>query len=160
MSSDALLAFLTAHNIANQTLYHDPVFRVDEGEAIKAKLPGVHTKNLFLRDHRGQFWLVSAEQETVINLKTLSKTLDAGRFSFARTDQLVERLGVTPGSVTALALINDPKHQVRFVIDQRLWDAEQVNFHPLINTATTTLSQAGFRTFLAAIGVTPQIVAF
>jgi Ala-tRNA(Pro) deacylase len=74
---------------------------------------------------------------------------------------MAETLGVTPGSVTAFALINDrTAHRVRFVLDRTLAEAELVNFHPLTNTATTTISQAGFRKFLAAVGVAPLVVDF
>jgi Ala-tRNA(Pro) deacylase len=73
---------------------------------------------------------------------------------------MVETLGVTPGSVTAFGLINDTGHRVRFVLDAALAAADPVNFHPLANTATTAVSQAGLRAFLAALGVTPMIVDF
>ncbi|HEX6866764.1 MAG TPA: YbaK/EbsC family protein, partial [Caulobacteraceae bacterium] len=71
-----------------------------------------------------------------------------------------ETLGVTPGSVTAFALINDADHKVRFVLDRTLWEADRVNFHPLTNTATTGVSREGFRRFLEALGVSPLVVDF
>ena len=155
-----LFAFLAAHGVAHATLDHPPVFRVEEGLEIKAALPGGHTKNLFLKDARGQLWLISALGETAIDLKRLHTVIGSGRLSFGNPDLMVETLGVTPGSVTAFGLINDVDHRVRFVLDAALARADPVNFHPLGNDATTAISQAGLRRFLAALGITPMIVDF
>ncbi len=156
----ALFAFLDAHGIEHSTLNHPAVFRVGEGDEIKASLPGGHTKNLFLKDSRDQLWLISALGETTIDLKRLPAVIGSGRLSFGNPDLMLETLGVTPGSVTALGLINDTGHRVRFVLDAALAAADPVNFHPLTNTATTAISRAGFRKFLAALGVEPLIVDF
>jgi Ala-tRNA(Pro) deacylase len=155
-----LMAFLDAQGIAHSTLEHEAVFRVGEGDAIKAALPGGHTKNLFLKDAKDQLWLVSALGETSIDLKRLPGVIGAARLSFGNEALMLAHLGVTPGSVTALALINDAGHAVRFVLDDALARADPVNFHPMTNTATTALSQAGFRRFLAALGREPLIVDF
>ena len=155
-----LIALLAAEGIAHDTLDHPAVFRVGEGEEIKAAIPGAHTKNLFLKDAKDQLWLISAQDRTVIDLKRLHTVIGSGRLSFGSPALMEQTLGVTPGSVTAFGLINDTDHRVRFVLDRHLAEAERVNFHPLTNTATTGVSQAGFRTFLAAIGVTPMIVDF
>ena len=155
-----LLAFLDDHRIDHATLEHEAVFRVGEGEAIKAGLPGAHTKNLFLKDAKGQLWLISAEQDARIDLKRLPAAIGAARLSFGSAELMTEVLGVTPGSVTAFALVNDARRRVRFVLDKSLAEAARVNFHPLTNTATTSVSQAGFRAFLAAVGVEPLVVDF
>jgi Ala-tRNA(Pro) deacylase len=155
-----LTAFLDAHGVAHSTLDHPAVFRVGEGEAVKAALPGAHTKNLFLKDAKDRLWLISAVDVTRIDLKRLPATIGSARLSFGKADVLEAALGVTPGAVTAFALINDAAHAVTFVLDAALAGASEVNFHPLVNTATTTVSQAGFRRFLAALGVTPLIVDF
>ena len=157
---DALFALFDTLGIQHRTLEHPAVFRVGEGEAFKAGLPGGHTKNLFLKDAKDQLWLVSALQDTVIDLKALPKVIGSARLSFGSAEAMGSALGVEPGSVTAFALINDPKHRVRFVVDAALWRADPVNFHPLANTATTGVSQAGFRQFLAALGVQPLVVDF
>ncbi|HWA61016.1 MAG TPA: YbaK/EbsC family protein [Caulobacteraceae bacterium] len=157
---DELFAFLDAHGIEHRTLEHEAVFTVGEGAEIKAQLPGGHTKNLFLKDAKDQLWLVSALGETRIDLKRLPAVIGSARLSFGNERLMLETLGVTPGSVTALGLINDLSHGVRFVLDAALAAADPVNFHPLTNTATTALSQAGFRKFLAALEITPQIVDF
>jgi Ala-tRNA(Pro) deacylase len=157
---DALFALFDRLGVAHRTLEHPAVFRVGEGEEIKAALPGGHTKNLFLKDAKGQLWLISALQDTRIDLKALPKTIGAAKLSFGSAELLEETLGVTPGSVTAFGLINDAERRVRFVLDARLAEADPVNFHPLVNTATTAISQGGFRAFLAAVGATPLIVDF
>ena len=155
-----LLAFLADIGVEARTHEHPAVFRVGEGEAIKSGIAGAHTKNLFLKDAKGQLWLISAEDRSVIDLKRLPAVIGSARLSFGAEPLMVEALGVTPGSVTALALINDPGRRVRFVLDRALAEAEVVNFHPLTNTATTSLDQAGFRRFLQAVGAQPLVVDF
>jgi Ala-tRNA(Pro) deacylase len=155
-----LFAFLDAHGIAHTTHRHAKVFRVEEGQEIKAALPGGHTKNLFLKDARGQLWLISALGDTRIDLKRLPEHIGSAKLSFGSAERLYEALGVTPGSVTAFALINDTEHRVRFVLDKALLAHDPVNFHPLANDATTAVSKDGFLALLAALGVEPQIVDF
>jgi Ala-tRNA(Pro) deacylase len=156
----ALFAHLDAYGIAHSTFEHPAVFRVEEGLAIKAALPGGHTKNLFLKDNRDQLWLISALGETAIDLKKLPAVIGSGRLSFGSTELMQQTLGVTPGSVTALGLINDTQHRIRFVLDAALARADPVNFHPLTNEATTALSRAGFAAYLASVDVAPTIVDF
>ena len=160
MTRTELFAFFDAHGIDHATLEHAAVSRVGEGDAALDALPGGHSKNLFLEDSKGALWLVSALQTTRIDLKALPAVIGSGRLSFGKPGLMHASLGVMPGSVTAFALINDTGRRVGFVLDQALALGDPVNFHPLENTATTTMSQAGFRRFLAAIGVEPRIVDF
>ena len=155
---DRLLAWMADHGIEQTTHDHPAVFRVEEGLELKASMPGAHTKNLFLKDKKAGLWLISARQDTVVDLKRAPKTIGSDRLSFGNEALLYETLGVRPGSVTALGLINDPDQRVRFVLDKALWDAEIVNFHPLTNTATTALAQDQFRKALAAMGRAPVTV--
>ena len=157
---DRLLDWMAANDVAGTTHDHPAVFRVDEGLELKAAMPGAHTKNLFLKDKKGRLWLISARQDTVVDLKRADKWIGSARLSFGNETLLYETLGVRPGSVTALALINDPDHRVTFVLDKALWDADIVNFHPLTNTATTALAQADFRLFLSLIGREAMVVDF
>lgn len=156
----ALLAYLEEIGAQPANHEHPAVFRVEEGEEIKARIPGAHTKNLFLKDAKGQLWLISAEGYAGIDLKRLHHVIGSARLSFGSAELMEEVLGVTPGSVTAFALINDKDHRVRFVLDRTLAEADQVNFHPLTNTATTTVSRLGLARFLAAVGVEPLVVDF
>lgn len=155
-----LFALLDAHSIPHQTLEHPAVFRVDEGHDIKAALPGGHTKNLFLKDGKGQVWLICALGETRVDLKRLPEVIGAARLSFGSAELMQEILGVTPGSVTLFALINDTEHRVKLVLDAALLEPEPINFHPLTNTATTAISQDGLRRFLKALDITAQVVDF
>ncbi len=155
-----LMTLLESLGVETRTREHPAVFRVGEGEEIKAEIPGAHTKNLFLKDAKGQLWLISAADQTVIDLKRLHLVIGSARLSFGNAELMAETLGVTPGSVTAFGLINDIRRRVRFVLDRRLAEAPLVNFHPLTNTATTAIDQAGLRQFLAAIGTTPLVVDF
>ncbi|HEY4032147.1 MAG TPA: prolyl-tRNA synthetase associated domain-containing protein [Caulobacteraceae bacterium] len=155
-----LYAFLDARGIAHRTLEHDAVFRVDEGHEIKAALPGGHTKNLFLKDAKGQIWLICALGETRVDLKRLPETIGSARLSFGSAELMQEVLGVTPGSVTLFALINDKARRVKLVLDAALLEPEPINFHPLTNTATTAISQEGLRAFLKALDINAEVVDF
>ena len=156
----ALEAWLTDHAVSFHTVEHPAVFRVEEGLDLKADLPGAHTKNLFLKDKKGRLWLISARQDTLIDLKRTPEAIGSDRLSFANEALMHETLGVRPGSVTALGLINDADARVTFVLDQRLWEADLINFHPLTNTATTALSQDAFRRFLSLLGRELVVVDF
>ena len=155
-----LFALLDANGIAHRSLEHEAVFRVEEGQQIKAVLPGGHTKNLFLKDGKGQVWLICALGETRIDLKRLPPVIGAARLSFGSEALLHEVLGVRPGSVSLFCLINDRARRVRLVLDADLLKAEPVNFHPLTNTATTAVSQTGLRRFLRTLDIEPVVVDF
>ncbi|WP_339914646.1 prolyl-tRNA synthetase associated domain-containing protein [uncultured Brevundimonas sp.] len=156
----SLLAWMTTAGLHPATLDHPAVFRVGEGAEIKDTLPGAHTKNLFLKDKKGRLWLISAHQDTVIDLKRTPAAIGSDRLSFGPEALMWSTLGVRPGAVTALGLINDVERRVTFVLDQRLWAADAVNFHPLVNTATTTLTRDDFQTFLARLEREPMVVDF
>jgi Ala-tRNA(Pro) deacylase len=160
MTPEELYALFDRLGVAHTTFNHPPVFRVEEGQEIKAALPGGHTKNLFLKDAKDQVWLVSALGDTRIDLKALPAVIGSARLSFGREELLWETLGVRPGSVTLFALANDVGRRVRLVLDKALCAHEIVNFHPLTNTATTGVSRKDLMRFLEALGVTPQIVDF
>jgi Ala-tRNA(Pro) deacylase len=160
MARNQLLSFLERQGIEHATHDHPAVFTVGEGEEIKARIPGAHTKNLFLKDAKDQLWLISAEGHARIDLKRLHPVIGSARLSFGNPALMEATLGVTPGSVTAFGLINDKDRKVRFVLDRTLAEAAYVNFHPLTNTATTTVSAEGFRKFLALLDIRPLVVDF
>jgi Ala-tRNA(Pro) deacylase len=160
LTPETLLGHLKNLGVEAETLWHEAVFRVEEGHDIKAAMPGLHSKNLFLKDDKGRLILISAAQDTVLNLKALPKVIGSGRLSFGSEERLYDALGVRPGSVTALALINDPEHKVRFIYDKALNDADRVNFHPLTNTATTNLKQADFKAFMTSLNRSLEVIDF
>lgn len=147
-----LFRHLDSLGIAHETHWHEPVFTVAESQALRGTLPGGHSKNLFLKNKKGDLWLVTAAEDAAVDLKALTKTLEAGRLSFGKPELLMEVLGVEPGSVTPFGLLNDRERRVTFVLDQRLAAMEPLHFHPLVNNATTAVSAADFRQFLAASG--------
>ena len=160
MTRDDLLARLDDLGIATETFEHPPVFTVEEARTHCGHLPGGHCKNLFLKDKKQRLWLISARQDTVIDLKAAHRLIGADRLSFGNETLLMQTLGVRPGSVTAFGLINDTDRRVTFVLDHRLAEADLVNFHPLTNTATTAMAQADFRRFLTLVEHDPLIVDF
>lgn len=157
---DRLLDWMAEHGLSPTTHDHEAVFRVEQGLEMKAAMPGAHTKNLFLKDKKGRLWLISAAQDTVIDLKRAHWVMGSDRLSFGNEALMWETLGVRPGSVTALGLINDVDRRVTFVLDRRLWEADIVNFHPLTNTATTALSGDDFRAFLSRLDREPLVIDF
>jgi Ala-tRNA(Pro) deacylase len=155
-----LIALLDSLGVEHSTVDHPAVFRVGEGEEVKAGIEGAHTKNLFLKDAKDQIWLVCALGETRIDLKRLPEAIGSARLSFGSAELMGEVLGVTPGSVTLFALLNDKARRVKLVLDAALLEPEPVNFHPLTNTATTAISQSGLRQFLKALDITAKVVDF
>ena len=157
-SPDELFAYLDSLGIAHQTVTHPPVFTVEEARTLRGKVAGGHTKNLFLRDKKGALFLVVAPEDATIELKSLHRLLGAsGRFSFGSAELLRETLGVEPGSVTPFAAINDKAGRVTVILDAAMMANEMLNFHPLANTGTTTISRDGLRKFLEATGHPPRI---
>lgn len=159
MSEAALKDALAALGIGWSILEHEAVFTVEESLAIHDALPGAHTKNLFLKDSGGQFWLVTVEHLRRVDLKALAGAIGAKKLSFGKADDMERLLGVTPGSVTPLAALHDTGGAVRVVLDPELAAADAVHVHPLRNTATIGLSGADLVRALAAWGHDPLIAA-
>ena len=155
-----LFARLDQLGIAHRTVEHPPVFTVEEAKALRGNLPGHHIKNLFLRNKKEEMWLVVALEDRAIDLKRLGEVLGAGRLSFGSADRLKRTLGVEPGSVTPLALINDRAQAVRLVLDRGVADGGPVNAHPLVNTMTTALTATDLLRFFEATGHTPHWLDF
>lgn len=151
-SPDDLFAFLDEHGLSHETRWHEATFTVEEGRDLKAEMPGGHTKNLFMKDKDGTIVLISAHAESELKLNQLHKLIGTRRLSFASGELMVECLGVTPGSVTAFALMNDTEARVRFVVDAALMAHDPLNFHPLVNTATTAIPREDFRKFVSLTG--------
>ncbi|MDQ2918060.1 MAG: prolyl-tRNA synthetase associated domain-containing protein [Pseudomonadota bacterium] len=154
-----LVAFLAQHAIDAKRFEHPAVMTVKESERLVPRLPGARTKNLFLRDKKGaHHFLVTVPHDLAVDLHALGAQLGAGRLGFASEARLINHLGIAPGSVSLLALVNDTAHAVDFVIDRRLWDADAVHAHPLVNHATMIIPHRQLERFLAATGHTPRVV--
>jgi Ala-tRNA(Pro) deacylase len=155
---DDLFAFLDRLGIAYATVRHAPLFTVEESRALRGQIAGGHTKNLFLKDKRGALYLVVAPEDAAIELKSLHRALGAsGRFSFGAAELMRETLGVEPGSVTPFAALNDTAGQVTVVLDAAMMAQATLNFHPLVNTMTTSIGRDDLVRFLAATGHRPRI---
>src|SRR5689334_10825110 len=146
-----LFAFLDRLGIVHRTVSHPPLFTVAQSQALRGSIPGGHTKNLFLRDRKGALFLLSAAEEAEVELGSLHRQLPArGRFSFASAEVMRETLGVEPGAVTPFAAMNDRERRVRIVVDPSLLRLVELNFHPLVNTMTTTIASGDLIRFMEA----------
>ncbi len=156
---DKLFALLDELGIETTTTEHEPVFTVEESEHVTAMIPGGHTKNLFVKDKKGSFFLIVAENKARIPLNRVHGLIGAqGRVSFANADYLMEHLGVTPGSVNAFAPMNDKDKKVTVIIDAPLLEHDTINCHPLINDKTTTISRDDLLRFLKHVDHEPLII--
>lgn len=147
-----LLALLDANGITWSMHEHEAVYTVEESTALHDAIAGAHTKNLFLKDAGGQYWVVTAPHDASIDLKALPEAIGSKKVSFGKAEAMEELLGVSPGAVTPLTAFNDRQLAVRFVLDRRLAEAGTVNVHPLRNTATLGLSGADLLTFFRLTG--------
>jgi Ala-tRNA(Pro) deacylase len=158
-SPEELFARLDSLAIPHRTHHHPPLHTVAESVSLRGSLPGGHCKSLFLIDRKGGLWLVIVLEGRRLDLKRLSERLAAPRFSFASPERLLAVLGVTPGSVTPFALINDGAQAVSVVLDAAMLRQWPLNYHPLVNTATTAVAPEDLLRFIAACGHSPRIVA-
>ncbi len=147
-----LTAFLAAHDIRAERFEHPAVFTCEESSLLPP-MPGAPTKNLFIRDRKGERQiLVTVPHEKSVDLKALKELIDADKLSFASPERLWEYLGVEPGSVTLMGLIHDLDHRVEVIVDAAIWNAESVQCHPLVNTATLVFSHSDLEKFIQATG--------
>lgn len=145
--------------IETTTRDHAPVYTVEEARALRGEIPGGHCKNLFLKDDKGNIWLIVCLEEAQVDLKSAPARIGSRRLSFGKPELLKEVLGVEPGSVTPFGLINDTEKRVNVVLDATMMAHELLNYHPLENTATTTIRAADLLAFVRSCGHEPQVVA-
>lgn len=148
-----LFAFLDEIGVKTTTISHPPLYTVADSQALRGEIPGGHTKNLFLKDRKDQFFLLTVGEEAEIDLKRIHTVVGAaGKLSFGRPEALMDLLGVVPGAVTAFGLINDTSGAVKFVVDAALMEHYVINVHPLTNDATTSIAAADLVKFAQATG--------
>jgi Ala-tRNA(Pro) deacylase len=152
-----LFALLDKLDIAHSTTSHPPLFTVEQGRDWHDKIPGLHCKNLFLKDKKDVIWLVVMPGDKRAHLARLEKAIGAARLSFGKPELLWEVMGIKPGSVTPFALMNDTARRTNVVLDSDMMKAGLVNFHPLHNEASTSLQAEGLLLFIKGLGYTPQI---
>lgn len=145
--------FLDSNGIAYERHDHPPVFTCEDVNRLVPELPGCKTKNLFICDNKGkQHFLVTVPDEKSVDLKSLGEALAVKKLRFASADRLQKHLNLEPGSVTILGVINDHAGTVNVVVDKAVWEADALQCHPLVNTATLVISLDHMRRFLEATG--------
>jgi len=160
-SPEDLFAELDRLDIRHATITHPAVFTVEEAKQHRGPVIGGHTKNLFLKDRKDRFYLAVTLEDIPVDLKALGSLLGASsRLSFASPEALRAHLGVEPGSVTPFALLNDRERKVQPVLDTRMLAVSPLNFHPLVNTATTAISSADLLKFVRGLGFEPACLSF
>jgi len=158
-TAEDLFRFLDSLNIPHSTKTHPPVFTVAESESLREEIPGGHTKNLFVKDKKDQYFVLTVEERATVDLKTVHKVIGASsRVSFGRAEMLLDYLGVVPGSVTVFGAFNDTGRNVTFILDEELMKHDIINGHPLSNDATTSIGRDDLIRFLEATGHTPLVL--
>lgn len=155
---DQLLAFLEQLSIPTATVEHPPVFTVEEARRVRDPREGGHCKSLFLRNKKGDMWLVVLFEDTNVDLRKLGEAIGAGRVGFASPERLHRYLGVIPGAVTPFAVVNDEGGEVNVVLESGLLNANPLHFHPLDNGRTTAIGPDDLLRFLEAIGHPPELL--
>ena len=143
-----LIDLLKNKNCKFEIHQHDALFTVEDSKNLRGKIDGAHTKNLFLKNKKDKYFLLTCEETDKIELKKISKSLGFGNISFAKEERLDQYLKIKPGSVSPFALLNDESHIVNFYLAQTLYESDYINFHPLINTLTITIETHQFIEFM------------
>jgi len=155
---DDLFHRLTELGIETETVDHKPMFTVEDGEEVLKNVPGGQCKSLFLKDKKASLWLVVMLGEDRLDTNALQKTLGSARLSFGKPELMQSVLGVEPGSVTPFALINPSASDVQVILQRRMMEMDLLNYHPLKNDATTTISSGDLLKFVRAMGHDPLVL--
>lgn len=151
--------FLQRHDLPCQVVFHPPVHTVDEAMPYWAQLPGLHTKNLFLKDAKGKLFVVTCLAGRSLDMKKLPEALNSKKLSFGKPELMQACLNTQPGALGPLSLLADTEHQVTFAIDAALWNAEYITCHPMVNTCTVSMAMADMKAALAHMGVQPVVLS-
>lgn len=157
-SPQQLLQVFDDINLSYDLHHHDAVFSVKDAERVERNIKAAHCRNLFLRDKKKKMFLVTAQNETPIDLKKLEKRLSCARLSFGSAERLFEYLGVRPGSVCPFSVINDKNQQVSLILEKDMMDQPLVSYHPLLNEMTVVLTPDDLIRFLEHIGHAYDII--
>ena len=143
-----LLQLLRGKSINFQIHQHEPLFTVEDSENLRGEIDGSHSKNLFLKNKKNSFFLLSCDENAKVDLKKFSLSINAKNLSFANEKYLEKYLGIKPGSVSPFALLNDKENIVEFYLDEKITKSEIINFHPLVNTTTISIKTNDFINFI------------
>ena len=154
-SPDAVMALLEKLEIDFSTHQHPPLRTVEDAKAHRGEMSGIHIKNLFLRDRQKRNFLLVAQEDQNVDIKSLQALIGCDRLSFGSADRLFEMLGVRPGAVSPLSLINDPDHKVNLLLDKALETHQRVYAHPLVNDLTLGIDGGDLQRFFMHIGHEP-----
>ncbi|MSP51859.1 MAG: prolyl-tRNA synthetase associated domain-containing protein [Alphaproteobacteria bacterium] len=146
--------------MATKTHHHPPLFTVDDSKQLRGEIPGGHCKSLFLKDEKVALFLLVALEDRIVDLKRVHRRIGCARLSFGKPELLWQVLGVTPGSVTPFALINDTTQRTKVVLDSDMLNHDPLNYPSLENTATTAIGPADLIRFIEAGGHTPSLLDF
>ncbi len=157
--ADAFCALLEQRGVAYERLDHPAVFTADEADRLVPKARGAHAKNLLVEDRKsGRLFMLTVPFGKRTDLKATARALGTAKLSFASAETMLETLGVTPGAVSMMALVNDRSGRITLVLDRVLAEADAVQCHPLVNTATLIVDQPDLRRFLDAAGHAPEVL--
>jgi Ala-tRNA(Pro) deacylase len=148
-----IYTFLTQHAIPCQRVDHPAVYTCEQAERLVPPMPGADTKNLLVRDKKGRrHFLVVVGYEKAVDLKALADVLGVTGLGFASPQRLMKYLGIEPGAVSLLAIVNDTEGAVEVILDENLWQADVLKCHPLVNTSTLTIRRADIEKLLTVTG--------
>ena len=151
--SSKLFALLDELGITVTTVRHPPLYTVADSQKLRGQIAGGHTKNLFLKDKKDNYFLLTVGEEADVDLKQIHHAIGASsRVSFGKPEMLMEFLGVVPGAVTAFGIMNDRENRVRLFLDAELMEHDVINCHPLTNEATTAIGRDDLIRFIEATG--------
>ena len=157
VSSDALLARLDGWGLAYRLHSHVPLRTVEDSKAVEDQfmVPGenaLRVKNLYLRDKKKRNYLITLQQDREIDLKALGAEMGVGNLSFGSADRLLQNLGIRPGAVSPLAMVNGVENNVQFHMDSAAQQADVIYMHPLVNDRTVAMDRADVLGFFDKIG--------
>mgnify|MGYP001586908953 CR=1 FL=1 len=153
-----LKEYLHKNHIPYKLHEHSPVFTVEQASRVKSiqRIPGMRTKNLFLKDENGRFYLMSMPGHKRLEMKLLAKHLKVKHITFGSPDELKAELNLTPGSVSIFGLIYAT--HTTLLIDNEVWNAPIIGSHPNINTATIEITHDALCKFLDTLSCSKEVV--
>lgn len=152
---------LNSHGIAFTRHEHPAVFTCEESDTICAHIPGIACKTLFIKNKKsGNHFLLILPAKKRFDRKKMEPLVGTKDLSFGTPEDLKKKLGLTPGSVSPFGLLNNDEKDVALFIDQDVYNADVVTFHPNINTASLELNRENFHKFLNTLDQKHTVVNF